>query len=151
MIADCVLRDGGCVVLLEDFDAAAVLEAVERERISHLFLLPPLLYQLMDHPDSAVRDTSSLRSISYGGCQSSPARIADAIRRFGPVLVQFYGQNEAGGISLLTARGPRPRSPGPAALRGQGAARRWRWRSATRPAATCRRVNTARSAYAPPC
>ncbi|MFE9370099.1 AMP-binding protein [Streptomyces sp. NPDC006711] len=102
MITDSVLRDGGCVVLLEDFDAAAVLEAIERERITHLFLLPPLLYQLMDHPDSAVRDTSSLRGISYGGCQSSPARIADAIRRFGPVLVQFYGQNEAGGISLLT-------------------------------------------------
>ncbi|MEV5937517.1 AMP-binding protein [Streptomyces sp. NPDC051994] len=103
MIADGVLRAGGCVVLLEDFDPAAAFDAVERERISHLFLLPPLLYQLMDHPGSDVRDTSTLRSIAYGGCQSSPARIADAVRRFGPVLVQFYGQNEAGGISLLTA------------------------------------------------
>ncbi|MFI6688519.1 AMP-binding protein [Streptomyces sp. NPDC050485] len=111
MIADSVLRGGGCVVLLEEFDPAAVLDAVERERISHLFLLPPLLYQLMDHPDSSVRDTSTLRSISYGGCQSSPARIADAIRRFGPVLVQFYGQNEAGGISLLTPEDHDPQRP----------------------------------------
>ncbi len=101
MFADGALRGGGRVVLLEEFEPAAVLATIERERISHLFLLPPLLYQLMDHPDSAVRDTSTLRSIVYGGCQSSPARIADAIRRFGPVLVQFYGQNEAGGISLL--------------------------------------------------
>ncbi|MGW8328622.1 AMP-binding protein [Streptomyces sp. NPDC055897] len=111
MITDSVLRGGGSVVLLEEFDPAAVLDAIERHRISHLFLLPPLLYQLMDHPDSAVRDTSSLRSISYGGCQSSPTRIADAIRRFGPVLVQFYGQNEAGGISLLMPEDHDPQRP----------------------------------------
>ncbi|MFD7538784.1 AMP-binding protein [Streptomyces sp. NPDC059819] len=111
MITDSVLRGRGSVVLLEDFDAGAVLDAIERHRISHLFLLPPLLYQLMDHPDSAKRDTSSLRSISYGGCQSSPARIADAIGRFGPVLVQFYGQNEAGGISLLMPEDHDPRRP----------------------------------------
>ncbi|MFJ4473948.1 AMP-binding protein [Streptomyces xanthochromogenes] len=111
MITDSVLRGGGCVVLLEEFDPGAVLDAIERHRISHLFLLPPLLYQLMDHPDSAERDTSSLRSISYGGCQSSPTRIADAIRRFGPVLVQFYGQNEAGGISLLMPEDHDPKRP----------------------------------------
>ncbi|MFD7923047.1 AMP-binding protein [Streptomyces sp. NPDC059740] len=101
MLADSVLYAGGTVVLLPDFDPAAVLAAIERERITHLFLLPPLLYQLTDHPDAATTDTSSLRSLTYGGCQSSPVRIADAIRRFGPVLVQFYGQNEAGGISIL--------------------------------------------------
>ncbi|WP_414169343.1 AMP-binding protein [Streptoverticillium reticulum] len=101
-MADATLREGGVVVLLEDFDPAAVLAAIGRERITDLFLLPPLLYQLMDHPDAARTDTSSLRCIAYGGCQSSPARIADAVRRFGPVLLQFYGQNEAGGISILT-------------------------------------------------
>ncbi|UNO43030.1 AMP-binding protein [Streptomyces sp. MST-110588] len=103
MMADVTLGNEGCVVILDEFDPAAVLAAIERERITHMFLLPPLLYQLTDHPDAATTDTSSLRAIVYGGCQSSPARIADAIRRFGPVLVQFYGQNEAGGISLLAA------------------------------------------------
>ncbi|KOT56553.1 MULTISPECIES: AMP-binding protein [Streptomyces] len=103
MMADVTLREHGLVVLLEDFDPAEVLATIEREKITHLFLLPPLLYQLTDHPDAATTDTSSLRCLTYGGCQSSPARIADAIRRFGPVLVQFYGQNEAGGISVLPA------------------------------------------------
>ncbi|MFF4186615.1 AMP-binding protein [Streptomyces sp. NPDC001691] len=111
MLTDAVLHDGGRVVLLDDFDPAEVLRTIERQRISHLFLLPPLLYQLMDHPDSATRDTTSLRSIAYGGCQSSPARIADAIRRFGPVLLQFYGQNEAGGISVLPPEDHDPRRP----------------------------------------
>ncbi|MFI8993242.1 AMP-binding protein [Streptomyces sp. NPDC053542] len=101
MLADVMFLSGGSVVLHDDFDPAEALATIEREGITHLFLLPPLVYQLMDHPDAERRDLSSLRALTYGGCQSSPARIADAVRRFGQVLVQFYGQNEAGGISVL--------------------------------------------------
>ncbi|MYW08472.1 AMP-binding protein [Streptomyces sp. SID2563] len=101
MMADGVLRAGGSLVLQDDFDAGEVLAAVERERITCLFLLPPLLYQLLDHPDARHRDLSSLTAVIYSGCQSSPARLADAVRRLGPVLVQVYAQNETGGISVL--------------------------------------------------
>ncbi|MFH8980637.1 AMP-binding protein [Streptomyces varsoviensis] len=111
MMADATLTGGGTVVLHDDFDPAAVLATIERERITQMFTLPPLLYRMMDHPDAAHTDTSSLRNLVYGGCQSSPARIADAIRRFGPVLVQGYGQNEAGGISVLTAEDHDPDRP----------------------------------------
>ncbi|MBP2471986.1 fatty-acyl-CoA synthase [Crossiella equi] len=99
--ADGTLASGGTVFLHEHFDAGAVLETIERERITDIWLLPPLLYRLVDHPDAAHRDTSSLRSVVYGGCKANPARLADAVTRFGPVLMQFYGQTEAGGISAL--------------------------------------------------
>ncbi|GGN57247.1 fatty acid CoA ligase [Streptomyces kronopolitis] len=111
VMADSTLHAGGTVVLLDDFDPATALAAIERERITELFLLPPLLYQLMDHPDAQHTDTSSLRMVTYGGCQASPARIADAIRMFGPVLMQGYGQNEAGGISMLTPEDHDPERP----------------------------------------
>ncbi|MET9296050.1 AMP-binding protein [Streptomyces sp. NPDC003077] len=111
MMADGILAAHGTVVLHEDFDPADVLAAIARERITHLFLLPPLLYQLTDHPDAESTDTSSLMAVIYGGCQASPARMADAIRRFGPVFVQFYGQNEAGGISVLAAEDHDPERP----------------------------------------
>ncbi|MEU5545988.1 AMP-binding protein [Streptomyces sioyaensis] len=111
VMADRTLQAGGTVVLLDDFDPATALAAIERERITDLFLLPPLLYQLMDHPDAQHTDTSSLRLLTYGGCQASPARIADAVRAFGPVLVQGYGQNEAGGISVLTQDDHDPERP----------------------------------------
>ncbi|MFC5721703.1 AMP-binding protein [Streptomyces gamaensis] len=101
LMADSTLAEGGSLVLQQDFDPAAVLTAIERERVTHLFLLPPLLYQLVGHPDAARTDTSSLRRLYYGGCQSSPVRIAEAVRLLGPVLTQFYGQNESGGISML--------------------------------------------------
>lgn len=111
MLADTVLEAGGTVVLQDDFEPGEALAAIERERITQLFLLPPLLYQLLDHPDSATTDTSSLQQVVYGGCQSSPARIADAVRRLGPVLMQFYGQNEAGGISILPPEDHDPDNP----------------------------------------
>ncbi|MFE6691295.1 AMP-binding protein [Streptomyces sp. NPDC057743] len=110
-MADTTLRSGGTVVLLDDFDAEEALATIERERITAMFLLPPLLYQLMDHPNRPTTDTSSLRMITYGGCQASPARLADAVRTFGPVLVQGYGQNEAGGISVLSAEDHDPERP----------------------------------------
>lgn len=111
VMADSTLHAGGTVVLLDDFDPATALATIERERITDLFLLPPLLYQLMDHPDAQHTDTSSLRLVTYGGCQASPARIADAVRTFGPVLVQGYGQNEAGGISTLAREDHDPERP----------------------------------------
>ncbi|MFI9270960.1 AMP-binding protein [Kitasatospora sp. NPDC052896] len=110
-LTDKVLRAGGSAVLLDDFEPAAVLGAIERERITDVFLMPPLLYQLMDHPHADRTDTSSLRRLTYGGCQASPARLTDAIRRFGPVLVQLYGQHEAGIVSVLDAEDHDPNRP----------------------------------------
>ncbi|MEU9820602.1 AMP-binding protein [Pseudonocardia alni] len=102
-LADRTLTDGGTVVLQDDFEPGAYLAAVERERITHGFLLPPLIYRLLDHPDLDRTDLSSLRSLVYGGAPANPRRIAEALRRIGPVFTQFYGQTEAGGISVLTA------------------------------------------------
>ena len=102
-MADQVLAAGGLVVLLQGFDASEVLTTIERERITSIFLLPPMLYRLIDHPDAAHRDLSSLRNVMYSGSRASAPRIADAVRRLGPVLVTFYGQSEAGGISMLPA------------------------------------------------
>ncbi|MET7287069.1 AMP-binding protein [Streptomyces sp. NPDC005573] len=111
LLADAVLETGGTVVMLDDFEPGEVLATIGRERISHLWLLPPLLYQLLDHPDMEHTDTSGLRQILYGGCQSSPARIADAVRRLGPVLMQGYGQNEGGLISVLPQSDHDPDDP----------------------------------------
>lgn len=110
-IADSTLSAGGTVVLHYAFDPADILATIGRERITNMMLLPPLLYQVLDHPDSAHADLSSLRQITYGGTPSSPVRIAEALRRFGPVLQQGYGQFEAGAVSVLPATEHDPDSP----------------------------------------
>ena len=90
------------VVLQEGFDAGAFLAAVERERITDSWLLPPLIYRLLDHPDLDATDLSSLQVVVYGGAPANAGRMAEAVRRIGPVFLQVYGQTEAGGISMLT-------------------------------------------------
>ncbi|GAA4538689.1 AMP-binding protein [Amycolatopsis samaneae] len=103
MSADAVLLAGGKLVLLARFDTAKVLARVERYRVTDLIVLPPLLYALMDHPAVDEHDLSSLRRVNYGGCPASPERIRAAMERFGPVLIQAYGTNEAGVIARLSA------------------------------------------------
>jgi fatty-acyl-CoA synthase len=102
-MAEMVLAGGGRVVLHERFDAGEVLAAIERERVTHLWLQPNRLLQLLDHPAIDITDTSSLRSLTYGGWSSTPDRISRALKRFGPILVQGYGTLEVGQITWLTA------------------------------------------------
>ncbi|MEU9480417.1 AMP-binding protein [Streptomyces sp. NPDC048191] len=111
LMTDKVLRRGGSAILLDDFDPATVLDTIERERITDLFLMPPLLYQIIDHPRAQHADTSSLNRLTYGGCQASPSRLADAVARLGPVLVQLYGQHEAGIVTVLDAQDHDPARP----------------------------------------
>ncbi|WBP90980.1 AMP-binding protein [Kitasatospora cathayae] len=101
VLSDLTLHHGGSVVLHRSFDPGQVLAAIERERITDLWVLPPLLYQLLDHPALAQTDLSSLRRISYGGCAAAPTRIREALQAFGPVLVSGYGMSEAQNIAIL--------------------------------------------------
>ncbi|WP_310794235.1 AMP-binding protein [Streptomyces sp. 1114.5] len=101
VLADLVLYSGGSVVLQRSFDPGEVLAAVERERITDLWVLPPLLYRLLDHPALGRTDLSSVRRVAYGGCAASPSRVREAIKVFGPVLVSGYGQSEAQNIAML--------------------------------------------------
>lgn len=147
-IADSTLSAGGTVVLHYTFDPAEVLATIARERITNTMLLPPLLYQVIDHPDAEHTDFSSLRGITYGGTPSSPSRIAEAVRRLGPVLQQGYGQFEAGAVSFLTAAEHDPDRPDILRTSGRPVPGS-RSRSGTRPAVCCRWARWGRSAPVP--
>ncbi|MFF7726985.1 AMP-binding protein [Streptomyces sp. NPDC008001] len=103
IFTDMTLHQGGSVVLQHDFEPGDVLAAIERERITHTWLLPPLLYQLLDHPDLEGTDLSSLRRITYGGTAASAARLRQAAKVLGPVLYGVYGQAE---VQSVTEAGP---------------------------------------------
>lgn len=81
--------------VLPKFDPADVLKTIEEKRITATFLVPSMLYALMDHPDSHTRDLSSLQTVYYGASAINPVRLAEAIRRFGKIFAQNYGQSEA--------------------------------------------------------
>ncbi|MFF0274505.1 AMP-binding protein [Streptomyces sp. NPDC004330] len=99
LCADLALLQGGEVVLQTAFDPGEVLAAIERERITRLWLLPPLLHRLLDHPALPATDTSSIRRITYGGSTASPAGLRRTEEVFGPVLHSWYGQTETLGLT----------------------------------------------------
>jgi acyl-CoA synthetase (AMP-forming)/AMP-acid ligase II len=100
------LWTGRRLVLMPQFEARGWLDLVERERITHAFVVPTMLKQLLDQPDLERRDLSSLQILSYGGAAMPFPIIRRAIERF-PRNVGFvnaFGQTET--TSTLTLLGP---------------------------------------------
>ncbi|MEV6820268.1 AMP-binding protein [Nocardiopsis dassonvillei] len=102
-ILGCFFR-GAAVVVLPSFDAEAYLDVLEREGVTHTFLVPVMLNLVLASPTAGSRDLSRLRSVTVGGAPVSPARLRDAVELFGPVVNQGYGQGETtSAITFLTS------------------------------------------------
>ena len=86
---------GGTVILQRGFEPEKYIAALQAHRASFSFLVPTMVYAILDHPLCKTADFSSLRLLSYGASPMAPARIEEALRVFGPVLVQSYGQTES--------------------------------------------------------
>ncbi|MFN8643250.1 MAG: long-chain-fatty-acid--CoA ligase [Candidatus Binatia bacterium] len=100
------LWTGRRLVVLPQFDATAWLEAVEREQVTHAFVVPTMMKQIIDHPQFARFDLSSLQNLSYGGAAMPFPVIRRAIELFPPGtgFVNAFGQTET--TSTLTVLGP---------------------------------------------
>jgi fatty-acyl-CoA synthase len=102
LLVDTTLLGGATVVLQDDVDAAATLSAIESARITDLFLVEPQLFAVIDHPDVATRDLSSLRAVVHIGA-AAPATLRRRARaRLGPVVAHTYGASETGIVSALS-------------------------------------------------
>ncbi|MFF8994957.1 4-coumarate--CoA ligase family protein [Streptomyces sp. NPDC014983] len=89
------LRLGGTVVVLPRFDLETFLGAIEKYRITGLYVAPPIVLALAKHPAVTRYDLSSLE---YVLCAAAPldAGLARACaRRLGlPPIGQAYGMTE---------------------------------------------------------
>ncbi|HEX7935484.1 MAG TPA: AMP-binding protein [Paraburkholderia sp.] len=85
---------GGVSVVLSSFDMRTVLACIEQHRITHVFLPPTIVYMLLNEPDLADYDLSSLRCLAVGGAPIAPEKLKEAVRRIGPVVYEVFGQSE---------------------------------------------------------
>jgi len=99
------LMAGGSMYVVPKFDPAEVLRVIEEQRITATMLVPSMIYALLDHPDAATRDLSSLDTVYYGASSINPVRLAEAIERFGPIFAQYYGQSECPMVISYLAKG----------------------------------------------
>lgn len=103
MFIQSMLYQGVPVLLMERFQPAEILAAIEKHRVTMTFMVPAMINMLLAEPSLRTRDLSSLRLLSYGAAPMSPTRIREAWAAFGPVLAQGYGAGETtGGVIALS-------------------------------------------------
>ena len=90
-----VLLRGGRCVIIDHFDPKLFLETVEKEKVTMSFLVPTMIYVLLDYADLKKYDLGSLRNVIYGASAIAPERLKQAINTFGPIFTQLFGQTEA--------------------------------------------------------
>ncbi|MSQ55230.1 MAG: hypothetical protein EXR31_07675 [Betaproteobacteria bacterium] len=92
---------GARLVMMRKFEPAAVLAAIERERITRLHLVPTMVNALLEAPQFGAHDLSSLRNFVYA---SAPMPV-ESIRRLRQALrcriAQTYTLSESAVISTV--------------------------------------------------
>ena len=97
---------GGKHVMLARFDSEHVLETIERERITSIFMVPTMAVALMNSPGWKTRDLSSLERVMLGGAATPPALLKALDDRLPNCLVMCgYGLSETSPI--LTCAKPK--------------------------------------------
>ncbi len=95
---------GAASVLLsgERLDCEEAWQLVERHRVTNMFTVPTILTMLSRDPAVDQYDHSSLRYVIYAGSPMYRADQQHALRKLGPVLVQYFGMGEVtGNITVL--------------------------------------------------
>lgn len=98
----CVLNrtvlNGGTIAMLPRFDAKQALQTITRTKATALPGVPTMYQALLDHPDLAKTDFSSLRVCISGGAPM-PAELREKfVAATGASLVEGYGLTESAGV-----------------------------------------------------
>jgi acyl-CoA synthetase (AMP-forming)/AMP-acid ligase II len=94
---------GRTLVVMSQFDAVGWMSLVAQHRVNRAMLVPTMLKRVIDHPQFANYDLSSLDVITYGAAPMPLPVIRDAIVAFpGARFINAFGQTEtASTITML--------------------------------------------------
>ena len=85
---------GGCNLTMNQLDLEQWRQVVEAERVTHSFLVPTVLYRLLELQRANPRDFSSLKTLIYGAAPMSPAKLGELVGCFGKIFAQGYAATE---------------------------------------------------------
>ena len=108
---------GGAFVCQQRFDAAGALRLIEAERITALYLVPTLYYDLLSSPGFDGADVSSVRKLGFAGAPMAEGllrRVADAFRP--ELFVNHYGSSEIYTFTIDQNAAAKPGSAGKAGI-----------------------------------
>ncbi|HKJ35727.1 MAG TPA: AMP-binding protein [Solirubrobacterales bacterium] len=95
---------GSTVVTARRFDAAAVLDGIERHSCTALIAVPAMLQRILalGPEEISARDHSSLRIILSSGSQLPGPVASELLEAFGDVLHVLYGSTEVAYVTIST-------------------------------------------------
>ena len=108
---------GGAFVCQHRFEAVSALRLIEAERITALYLVPTLYYDLLSSPGFAEADVSSVRKLGFAGAPLAEGllrRVEDAFRP--ELFVNHYGSSEIYTFTIEQNAAAKPGSAGKAGI-----------------------------------
>ncbi|MEE8470965.1 MAG: AMP-binding protein [Dehalococcoidia bacterium] len=97
---------GACILPMESFDPGEALRLIDEEKVTNFSGAPTMYIMMLDHPDFANRDTSSIKSCIIGGADVSPDLVRTIRDKMGiKDVISGYGMTENTGISTCSRRG----------------------------------------------
>ncbi len=96
------LYNGMTVIVERQFEPSAALASIAELRPTITAFAPAMIQMLLDHPQAATTDFSSLRLVMYAGSPISLGLIKRALAAMPCEFMQFYGATEtSGAVTLL--------------------------------------------------
>lgn len=92
----------GTFVILPGFDPGHVIEAFETYRGTHSLLVPTMLIAVLDHPERARRDLSSVQTILSGASAVPASLVRRTTELLGCRFSILFGQTETHGVVSQT-------------------------------------------------
>jgi long-chain acyl-CoA synthetase len=100
-------------VISPRFDFTEILSTAEREKVTHINMVPVLFSWLLDFPDADKYDLSSIKYFSYAGAPMPEEILRRCIAKFGPIFQQGYGLTEAAPLGTRLGEEDQCRLDGP--------------------------------------
>jgi len=88
------LLTGTSAIIHDGFEPSRALKSIAAHDVTWTFMVPTMIYRLLDHEALQSTETDSLSTLAYGAAPMTPARLREGLDVFGPIFLQFYGQTE---------------------------------------------------------
>ncbi|GAB2275153.1 Probable CoA ligase ccl7 [Dionaea muscipula] len=95
------LQRGNAVVIMARFDLEMLLRAVEKYRVTHLWVVPPIILALTKHSGMKRYDLSSLKEVASAAAPLGKEVMVEFAKTVHANMIQGYGMTETCGIISL--------------------------------------------------
>ncbi|WAH38014.1 class I adenylate-forming enzyme family protein [Alicyclobacillus dauci] len=103
----------GKIVMTPDYDATSILNILQAENISCIYLVPTIIHDIVNHQSFADYDLSSLKKLGYAGAAMTKALTEQCFERLRPeVFVNHYGSTEVYTYSICNYLDRKPSCAG---------------------------------------